>query len=96
MKIVKSSKPKHKFFIKLCILVVIGFFVVKIVDQQININAKHKVLQQKQEELQMQEAKNQELREENQKSKNQEEDVKKTARKRLDFAERSEKVFVNS
>ena len=96
MKVVKNSKSKHNFFIKLCVLGIIGFFVVRIVDQQININAKNKEWQQKQEELQIQEAKNQELREESQREKDVGEDVKKTARKRLDFAERSEKVFVNS
>lgn len=96
MKVVKNSKSKHNFSIKLCVFGIIGFFVVRIVDQQININAKYKELQQIQEKIQILETINQELREENQREKDVGEDVKKTARKRLDFAERSEKVFVNS
>lgn len=96
MKVVKNPKFKYKFFIKLCVLGIIGFFVIKIVEQQININTKHKQCQQIQEKIQIQEAKNQKLREENQRNRDFGEDVKKTARKRLDFAERSEKVFVNS
>ncbi len=93
MKVLKNSKSKHTFFIKLCVLVIIGFFVARIIDQQININAKNKELQQKQEKLQMQEAKNQELREESRRDKDIGEDVKEIARKRLGFAENSEKVI---
>ena len=97
MRVVKSSKIRHKFFIKICAFVVaMGFFIVKNIELQININAKHKELQQLHEKQRVQDVKNQELREENQRNENHSEDVKKTARKRLDFAERSEKVFVNS
>lgn len=71
--------------------------VFSLVGLQMSINSKRKEMEKLKEELRVQEIKNNELRDAmKSESSNNDDYVKKIARKRLDFAENSERVFVAS
>ena len=72
-----------------------GSSIVSLVGLQISINSKRKEMKDLQEGLLVQKIKNNKLKDSiSSKTSDNDEYVKKIARKRLDFAEQSERVFV--
>lgn len=96
MRVIKKKKQRHSILLRVAIFAFAAYFLVALINQQIQISEKRQQLVGVQQQLQVQEIKNEDIKHALNSNVNQSKDyIERVAREGLDYAKPGERVFVN-
>ncbi|HEX3038303.1 MAG TPA: septum formation initiator family protein [Oscillospiraceae bacterium] len=96
MKVIKKKKQKSSILLRIAIFAFAAYFVVALINQQVQISDKRQQLRAVQQQLHVQELKNDDIKHALSTGANQNSDyIERVARQELDYAKPGERVFVN-
>lgn len=96
MKVIENKKPKGSFLLRAAIFSFALYFIVLLVNQQVQISQKRQELASLNQQIQIQEIKNEDIKHALSNGATQNSDyIERVARENLHFAKPGERVFVN-
>lgn len=95
MKVIKGPKPNRSFLLRTAVLVFAAYLFVMLVNQQVQIQEKRRLLSQTRQQIQIQEIKTEDLKHALSAGTGNSDYIEREAREGLNYAKPGERVFIN-